>query len=86
MHNESLRLFGINAPEMRGDEKAAGTVSRDRLREWIDKKEVVIRTIADKKGKYGRYLAEIWAQDAAGVWFNVNSKLGEEGVAEEREY
>lgn len=90
-HNESVRLFGINAPEMRGPEKAEGKVSRDTLRSWIDGSEVIIRTIpnrsgSDKKGKYGRYLAVIWAQDGDGEWFNVNERLVQQGYAVHRDY
>ncbi|MFQ5518767.1 MAG: thermonuclease family protein [Mariprofundus sp.] len=88
--NESVRLYGINAPEVRGDEKVAGKISRDALREWILGKEVMLRTVAssgrDKKGKYGRYLAEIWAQDESGVWYNVNERLVAEHYAVHKEY
>lgn len=60
-----LRLFGIDAPEMRGPEKVAGRVSRDWLRKQILGKEVVIRTYKDGrgKGKYGRWLADVFAGD-----------------------
>lgn len=58
-----LRLFGINAPEVRGSEKVEGRVSRDWLREQILGKGVVIRTYKDGrgKGKYGRWLADVFA-------------------------
>ena len=90
-HNESVRLFGINAPEMRGAEKAAGRLSRDALRDWILGRSVMIRTIAtprgrDKKGKYGRYLAVIWQKNDAGVWVNVNARLVREGYAVYKDY
>ena len=57
---EKLRLHRINASELRGKERPKGILSRDFLREKIDGKEITIETIKDKKGKYGRYLAEIW--------------------------
>ena len=66
VHNESLRLHRINAPEMRGPDKLAGKASRDFLREKIARKEILIETIKDKKGKYGRFIAEIWLQDVSG--------------------
>ena len=56
---EKIRLYGINAPEMRGKEKPQGIISRDYLRKRILGKEVIIETIKDKKGKYGRYLGII---------------------------
>ena len=60
-----LRLFGINAPEMRGPEKVAGTKSRDWLRDQILGRQVVIRTYKDGRGtgKYGRWLADVFAID-----------------------
>ena len=60
---EKLRLYGINAPEVRGgadEEKAKGIAARDALRGRILDKEVIICTISDRKEKYGRYLAEIY--------------------------
>jgi len=60
-----LRLFGINAPEMRGPEKVDGAKSRDWLRDQILGQQVVIRTYKDGrgKGKYGRWLADVFAVD-----------------------
>lgn len=60
---EKLRLYGINTPELRGETKSAGEVSRDFLRTMILGKEVEIETIKDKKEKYGRYLAKIWVAE-----------------------
>lgn len=82
---EKLRLHRINAPEMRGDEKVAGKASRDYLRSRILGKEVIIETIKDKKGKYGRYLAEIW-QEQDGEYVNINDELVAQGHAEYKEY
>ncbi len=70
MRKVKLRLFGINAPEMRGSEKEAGRVSRDWLREQILDKEVFIKTYKDKTGKYGRWLADIYPTDDHSKSFN----------------
>lgn len=78
---ESLRLFGINAPEVRGEAREKGLESRDRLRELILGKEVEIHSIKDSKGKYGRYLANIFLDNE-----NINEKLVSEGFAEFKEY
>ena len=83
---EKLRLARINAPELRGEERPEGLKSRDYLRGLIDGKEVFVQTIKDKKGKYGRYLAEIWLKDESGQWINVNDTMVSEGYAEYREY
>ena len=73
---EKIRLLGINTPEVRGKEKLDGLISRDRLRELIDYKDVIIVTHKDKGGKYGRLLATIYLD---GV--NINQQLVDEGFA-----
>ena len=81
VHSEKLRLHRINAPEVRGESRPQGIASRDWLREQILGKEVIVQTIKDKKGKYGRYLAEVWLEGQ-----NVNDLLVENGFAEFKEY
>lgn len=83
--NESIRLHRINAPEVRGSEKVKGLKSRDYLRKLILKKEVIIQTIKDKKGKYGRYLGEIWIEKNK-QWININDLLVTKGYASYKEY
>jgi micrococcal nuclease len=78
---EKLRLFGLNAPEVRGDERPDGLISRDKLRERILDQDVIIKTQKDKKGKYGRYIAEIYLEEE-----NINEWLITEGLAERKEY
>ena len=82
---EKLRLHRINTPEMRGPEKEAGKVSRDWLRSRILGKEVIVETVKDKRGKYGRYLAEIWLEEN-GSFTNINDELVAQGLAEYKEY
>ena len=63
--NERFRLFGIDTPELWGvsDEvKARGIAARDALRDRILDKDVLICTIKDRTGKYGRYLARIFVE------------------------
>ncbi len=58
-----IRLYGINSPEKRTKnllEKKAGEKVREIVANKLINKFVVIRTIKDKKGKYGRYLAMIY--------------------------
>lgn len=82
MKGQKLRLFGINAPEMRGKEKKQGTVSRDFLREQILDKEVIIETIkGEEKGKYGRWLGIIYINQQ-----NINDLLVEDGYAKQQDY
>lgn len=67
MNAISFRMYGINAPEMRGLSKAAGTVTRDRLRELIMGKTVTIKTHKDKQEKYGRWLADVFLESGTYV-------------------
>ena len=86
---EKLRLNRINAPEVRGGERELGLLARDFLRGLIDGKEVVVQTIKDKKGKYGRYIADIWIEQetASGIeMLNVSDLIVSKGHAEYREY
>ena len=85
IRNEKLRLVRINAPEMTGPEKARGAASRDFLRELIDGQEIIIETVKDRRGKYGRYLAELWIEQSSG-WLNVNDALVAGGHAIYQEY
>jgi micrococcal nuclease len=58
-----VRLLGVDTPELRGvdeAEKTRGLRAKEFTREFLEGKEVVVRTYKDKKGKYGRWLAELW--------------------------
>jgi len=82
---EKLRLHRINAPEMRGAEKVEGKASRDYLRGRILGKAVLVETFRDKRGKYGRYIAEIWLPENGG-YTNINDELVAQGHAVYKEY
>lgn len=69
VRDEKLRLHAIDAPELRrygagaevtDAEKAAGKAAKAALVDLIEGKEVTLCTIKDGKGKYGRYLAQIY--------------------------
>lgn len=82
IHGGKIRLARINAPELRKEERPRGLESRDYLRRLILDKDILLETVKDKKGKYGRYLGEIWLQDDNGEYFNVNDKMMAEGYAD----
>lgn len=75
--NETIRLYGINAPEIRGEERPEGLNSKT----WFTSKvpvgsKIVIQTIRDRKEKYGRYLGIIWFNGE-----NINELMIAEGYA-----
>lgn len=80
IYNQSLRLSGIDTPEIRGDERQEGLVARDYVRSKVPVgSTVIIRTEKDGKGKYGRRLATILYGDDL---IDLNEELVTEGLAE----
>ena len=63
MQKTKIRLYGINTPELRGEERELGLFVRDELRKKILNKHIFLKTIKDKKGKYGRYLGKIYIKN-----------------------
>ena len=82
LHNEPLRLWGVDTPEVRGDERERGIAVRDLVREWLPEgSETIIRTLrardgSDRTGTFHRYLVVIcpdgWSE-------SVNARLLREG-------
>lgn len=91
LRGQKLRLYGINTPEMRG-----GTdESKERAREaknYVSRmlsgaQDILVETIKDKSGKYGRLLAVIWFRGLDKMEYeNLNGALVEEGLAEKKSY
>lgn len=95
LRDQKLRLFGINTPELRGDEREAGLAARDWLKAQLmgvpleevwhygdPNVAVILETHRDRSGKYGRWLATLWAM-VDGDWRNMNKALLEAGHAKE---
>ena len=85
VRGEKIGLARINAPEIRGAGRLAGLASRDFLRELIFGREVLLQTIRNKRGKYGRYLGEIVVKQGSRN-VNANDALVRAGHAEYVEY
>jgi len=86
---QSIRLARIQAPEIRGEERPRGLISRDILREWLPLgSEVIIKTNKDAAGKYGRWLGEIYSYEEfidiedLGSIVSYNQRLLNEGYAD----
>lgn len=91
LKNESVRLYGINTPEIRGVERPQGIVSRDALINMLDGRRVALQTYDDKRGKYGRLLGTLWVLGKGEwcpeyTWCNVNEQLVKEGLATAEKY
>ena len=73
-----IRLAGIDAPELRGETREKGLVSKDRLAELILGKQIVLKTYKDRQEKFGRWLGDIYLPDSL---ISVNTILLNEGLA-----
>jgi micrococcal nuclease len=61
----TVRLYGLNCPEMDTD---AGKAAKTWVDEWVVDHAVAgvsLRTVKDKKEKYGRYLADLLPDDGS---------------------
>ena len=59
LHRQRIRLYGIDAPEVRGSERFAGLESKAWLKHKVEGRETELVTFKDAKGKYGRWLGAI---------------------------
>jgi micrococcal nuclease len=84
---ERLRLWGINAPEVRGEQKVEGKRATAHLIKLLERHALhpgggfIIRTYKDKRGKYGRFLAEIIGVKKNGEALNLNKEMVRTGYA-----
>ena len=79
----TARLYGINAPEVRGPEREEGKAATECLKEIIEGAELWCRTLRDSKkqqGKYGRWLIDLFAKGEGGH-INCNLELIRRGHA-----
>ena len=77
---EKVRLLGINTPEMPYNDRPGQIMAKKakrRLAELISGKLVQLRMDKEKRGTYGRTLAQIYLHD--GTW--INALLVREGLA-----
>jgi micrococcal nuclease len=70
--NLTIRLNGINCPEMRGDSLVEGRLAKNFTYNWVldqcrEGQPLILRTLKDKREKYGRYLGEVFTQDGTSL-------------------
>ncbi len=59
LKNQKIRLANIDTPEVKGAEREQGLVVRDKLRELIGGKAIILKTEKDKQGSFGRWLGTV---------------------------
>ena len=83
LHRQKLRLLGVDTPELRGSTRVAGRAARDFVREMLPGNgEVLLKTHKGrKKGKWGRWLCELWIEKGPQQLVCVNDELLRAGHA-----
>ena len=69
IHNESIRLYGVDCPECRSrdkEEKAAGLLAKEFVEEALHVGGTYTLTTKEK-GKFGRYLGTIYLTDKTSI-------------------
>lgn len=91
MRLERFRLYGIDAWEVRGNEKDKGKAAKKALSNWIKDRTITVeveqrwkenygfRTLMSYNGKYGRPLCILFSEDKV----NINLWMVKEGHATE---
>lgn len=84
LRDQTLRLFCVDTPEVRGAERPRGLAVRDQVRLWLPVgASIELRSIKDRTGKFGRWLALVrplaWSE-------TVNRRLIDSGMAEIEAY
>lgn len=93
-----VRLYGIDAPEVRGAEKLRGEEARDHLIKLsylyalnqqegrvMNSPALLIKTYKDRSGKYGRILGTLMGLDKDDNPIDLNQKMVEDSFASPRE-
>ena len=81
--DQSLRLLGIDTPEVRGEERSQGLMSKAFVEQRIPVGSVIkIVTQRDRKEKFGRYLATVYYGEESK---NLNEELLNSGMASKYE-
>lgn len=84
-HAQTIRLWRVNTPEVKGPEKERGFQVRDFVRNLILDKPILLRTILDLRGqdrteKFGRLLGEVLLEGETGELINLNDLLLAQGM------
>ena len=85
LHQQHLRFYGVNAPELHSHAPDVRAVAQ-KAKAFVSNalhlaNRILIQTIKDKTGKYGRMLAKIWYLDPDGNWHYLNQELVDQHLA-----
>lgn len=80
-----LRLLGINAPEVVGEQRAAGLAAAHWLTDLLAGRTLYVKTFKDRRS-FTRYLAHVWYEDDEGQLMSVAAALIDAGHAQPATY
>lgn len=81
---ERFRINGINAPEITGEEKYKGIISKNYLSSRILNKNVII--VSTKTDSFRRWLADIYVTDDKENQISIANEMFQKGFAEYRNF
>jgi len=79
---QRLRLAGVNAPELRGAERARGLEAREYVRRRIEESNSQMLVETERTGRWGRWIATVYLPDCPK---SLNEELVEKGLARRAE-
>ena len=78
---QRIRLYGVDTPEIYGPKACPrGKEAWDYVKSNCEGREVMVHTVKDRTGKYGRLLAIIFFKTGE-TWHNLNQQLVELDMA-----
>lgn len=82
MRSQKIRLYGVDTPEIRGEERPEGLkVKAELLKICLPGTHIILQSLKDKSGKYGRWLGIVWPTSGA-IETSLNQWLLDNGMAE----
>lgn len=85
----TVRLLGINTPEIIGEQHVAGKLAKQAVIDALSHSvgDLTVKTHKPaKKDMYGRYIAEVFYVDTLGSTVSLNEWLVAQGLAEQVTY
>lgn len=84
LHHQSIRLEGVDTPEIRGPERPEGLVAKEFVEGLLPvSSEVIIQTRPNTKRKsFDRWVAQVYYRVDESSWGNLGQVLLAEGLAE----
>ena len=85
MRGEHCRLYGIDAPEKRGETRLkgfeAGMHQHVLIERYRKSPGIFIETYKDERGKFGRFLVDLKVKPEQGDVFSINETMVKDGYA-----